>query len=92
MTEEEARKLYLKRVCFLRNNVAPDDIYEFAEQALACADFFLNKWNEWEDIAKEVDNNTDAGQWIKNLVGLRILEKQNYLGGIAVNSTFKDPK
>jgi len=84
MSDQEASELFIRRVSWLKKNLSYDEIYEFAEQALTCADFFLGKWNEWEDIADEVNKNTTAGQWIKNLVGLRILEKKGYEGRVNV--------
>lgn len=87
---EEDKKLYLKRVDWLRKNVALDDIYDFAEQALTCADFLIRKWNEWEDIQEEILKDTAPGKMIKNIMTLRLLHNQNYTGGISLVNTFED--
>lgn len=90
MSNEEANKRYERKVSFLRKNIPPDDIYEFAEQALTCAEFFLSKWNDWVDINEECEKHRPVEMWVKNLVGLRILEKQGYNQGISVKPLPED--
>lgn len=85
MNEEEKKKAledFDKNVQWLRNHVPRDDIYDFAEQALMAADFFIGKWSSLVDLEKEIEDDKIAGQWLQNVVGMRILKQLNAQGVI----------
>ncbi len=87
---DEVRDRYNKRIEFLRTNIAPDDIYEFAEQALAGAEFFIRRWNEWVDVGEECEKDMKTLTWVSNILGMRSLEKTGYDEGIGIDSVFLD--
>ena len=82
------QKSYEENVIWLRNNVPPDDIYEFAEQALMAAEVMIDKIDEVDDIEKACKEDEHLKGWVENVVGLRILKQQNYMGGLNVSIGF----
>ncbi len=83
------KKYYLdefnKNVEWLRNTVSEDDIYEFAEQTLMAADYFIYKWREWVDIEEEATKDKLTNSWLNNVVGLRMLRDSGYQGPLDLN-------
>ena len=94
MLSEEDRERYQAKfdndVQWLRNNIPPDDIYDFAEQALMAADFFINELSLYVDLNEEAQINKLFGVWLKNIVGLRILKNSNMNGRIEMNLKTED--
>ncbi len=87
MTDQKKdREKYLQKfredVEWLKENIPEEDIYEFAEQALCAADFFIMKWREWVDIEEEAEKDKVIGKWLQNVVGLRILKDLNINGAL----------
>ena len=71
--DEEKKKVLQKfkeDVAWLKQNIGQDDIYEFAQQALTGASYFIHKWSEWVDIEDEVDKDKVTAAWIKNIIGV----------------------
>lgn len=66
----EIKKRFEFNVNYLRRNVPPDDIYEFAEQTRMAAMYFLIKWQEHADLRREVLDNESSRKWIANILGL----------------------
>ncbi len=77
MTKDEMREEFEKNVNYLRKIVPPDDIYEFAEQTVMAAMFFLKKWGEWEDINSACDEDLVIKKWVLNIVGLIKCRNEN---------------
>ena len=72
MNKEEMKAKFLKNVEYLERNIAPDDIYLFAEQTLMACLFFLQKWSDWVDIKEELQRDPVAKKWVTNIVALQI--------------------
>lgn len=90
MDLEKRREKYLRRVKFLRENIPLDDIYEFTEQALSCADFFLFMWSRYTDVIEECENDAVTHSYVFNLLGLRSLEEKGYNQGISICDFIED--
>lgn len=80
---DEFEKAFNSRVRFLRNNIPLDDIYDFTEEALMAADFFLKKWAEHTSISDEIADSKEAYVWVSNIVNLRKLYKNGHNEGIS---------
>lgn len=79
MDEEEKEKqmeMFNKNVQWLRENIAPDDIYDFAEQALMAADFFIGELSNWVNLAEEGEKDKVLALWVRNVVGMRVMRDQ----------------
>ena len=88
MTEDEQIEEFNKNVIWLRNNVPPDDIYLFAEQALLSAEYFIMKWGEHVDLQKEAESNKSTDLWLKNVLGIRALRKLEAKGMLDFDMKF----
>jgi len=84
MDDRDIKELHKKSVEFLKNNIDVMDIYEFAEQALVFSEFFLKKWNEWVDVSEEGLKDAQVKRYVENLIKLRMLRDQDYLGGFNI--------
>lgn len=71
------REKFAKNVDYLKRNIPPDDIYEFAEQTFMAAMFFMYKWSDWTDLIQESENDDVAKKWIANIVGLHHMKVEN---------------
>jgi len=65
------KKEYLENVAWLKTVVAPEDIYDFAEQTIHAALFFMIRWQEWVDIMEEAEKCEATNTWVSNVLGLR---------------------
>lgn len=79
-----------ENVTWLRGNVPPDDIYEFAEQAVMAAEVFLDELNELIDLEEACEEDENLKSWVNNIYGLRMLKQQNYMGGLNVSISFNE--
>jgi hypothetical protein len=79
-----------KNVQWLKKNVAPDDIYEFAEQALMAADYFIGELSSWVDLVEEGEKDRVLGLWLKNVIGMRVIRDRNMQGVIDTSMKTKD--
>lgn len=70
MNKEELKAKYEQNVEYLRRNVPPEEIYEFAEQTYMATLYFLSKWSDWEDINEVCKSNPIAEKWVTNIMGL----------------------
>lgn len=85
MNDQEKEKhleKFRQNVQWLREQIPPDDIYEFAEQALMAADFFISELSSWVDLSMESEQDKVLALWLKNVVGMRVLRDQGYKGRI----------
>lgn len=91
---EKEKEFYLEKfnkdVQWLRDVVPPDDIYDFAEQALMAADFFIHELSHWVDLGEEGERNKVLGLWLRNIVGMRVLRNQKMKGIIDTTLKSKD--
>ncbi len=69
MDKREFQTKFEKNVAYLRHNIPPDDIYEFAEQTFMAAQYFLFRWQEWVDLPEEMEKEKMADVWIRNIIG-----------------------
>ena len=77
-------------VQWLRDNIPPDDIYDFAEQALLSAEFFILKWAEWVDVDEERDKDKLVNIWFQNVIGIMALQAESFK--TRLNLEMKDPE
>ncbi len=80
-----AENTYRKNVEWLKVNIPRDEIYEFTEQSLIAAEFFLHKWNDWVDVAEECRKDKVTHLWVSNILGIRRLKEKGFSGGIQTN-------
>lgn len=66
---------YKKSVEWLRLCVPPDDIYDFAEQALMACDCFLNKLNDNTIILNLLRDDKDFAIHATNVLGIRMMKQ-----------------
>lgn len=88
MKESEKHKhfdTFDKSVKWLRRVVPPDDIYDFAEQALLACDYFIHKLKELTDLPSEQAKDKILNGWLRNVMGMRVLKEQVYDGIISVS-------
>jgi len=88
--KEHILRKYHEDVEWLKRCVSPDDIYDFAEQALIAATFFLSRWDEWVDINEEAENDRATSAWIRNILGIRMMRENGYEGPIEFR--FNEPE
>lgn len=69
MEEQEARARFKENVEWLKVNIDEDDIYDFAEQTLMAADFFMGKWAK--EAGEEAVYCPQTEKWIKNVLSIR---------------------
>lgn len=74
--EDEA---YKKSVEWLRQCVPPDDIYEFAEQALMACDCFLTKLNENTTILPLLMEDKNFAIHVNNILGIRLMKQDGVI-------------
>ncbi len=85
MNREEYLRKFRKNVDWLKINIEPEDIYDFAEQAILAAEFFLDKWNQWEDVTEICKKNPVAHVYVSNITGIRKLKDIRHVDGINVH-------
>jgi hypothetical protein len=83
------RMSYDDNVRWLRQHVPMDDVYEFAEQTIMCAEYFLANLNGVMDLGSKMQNDKIFAGWVKNLVGIRAIKEQNI--NISIKTRFKEP-
>jgi len=88
LTEDEQLEEFHKNVIWLHDNIPPDDIYLFAEQALFSAEYFILKWAEHVDLEKEAESNKTTELWLKNVLGIRALRKLEAKGMLDFDMKF----
>lgn len=66
-----------KNVAWLRKSVAPDDIYEFAEQTLIACDFFIYHLKSFGSLEEQCEESKQLKFWIKNILTIRLLCHRN---------------
>lgn len=69
--DERLIEQYKSDVEWLKRNIPPEQIYDFAEQSLMAATFFLAQWDDWVDLDEECDKSPVAKAWISNVLKLR---------------------
>ncbi len=70
MNKEELKAMYEKNVEYLKRNIPPDEIYEFAEQTYMATLYFLSKWSDWEDVNQVCQDDPVASKWVRNIMSL----------------------
>lgn len=73
MNESEKEKLlrsFELYVSWLRNNIPPDDIYEFTQQLLLACAVFMRDIEFSEDFKKKMDENFELLVWYTNVSAL----------------------
>lgn len=90
----ECVEIYIKRVQFLRDNIAPDDIYEFAEQALSGSEVILRDYVNNSDVPymglEPKEDNNLVELVVANLVTIRKLCESGYKGGLRIRTPWDD--
>jgi len=81
---------FKSNVCWLKEIIPPEDIYDFAEQALMASEFFINELGELIDLREEIKVRKPLATWINNVIGMRVLKENDYKGKI--NVIFKESK
>ena len=86
--ENIEREKFEERSLWLRERIAPDDIYDFAEQTIMCAEFFLMKFINYVELEKEMRKDKVLDVWVKNIVSIRFLKNSGASGG-KINTELK---
>ena len=68
MTRDELFKKFNQNVNYLQENIAPDDIYAFAEQLLMSNMFFLAEWSEVVDVNELAKNCPITKKYVGNIL------------------------
>lgn len=68
---EEFDKKFESRVKWLQKNVAPDDIYPFAQQALLAAEYFIYRLSDAVDLGAAMEKDKTVKEWVTNILGIR---------------------
>lgn len=76
---------YTKNVKWLREHVAPDDVYDFAQQAVMAAEFFIGRLHQHIDITEEVKTDPMLYHWITNIYSLSKMKVEGFKGIVNVN-------
>lgn len=88
MDEEQGKQRvaddYLEDVKWLREHVAPDDIYDFAQQALMAAEYFIPLMADNMNLVEEMQKDKMLAHWIVNIHSLHRLREENFQGIIDV--------
>lgn len=88
MDEEHVKKAmleYLDNVRWLRTHVAPDDIYEFAQQAIMAAEYFVGKLHEATDLNQAIQKDKMMFHWINNIFSIAKMKEDNFQGIVDVS-------
>lgn len=83
MDEEGKKRIidaYVKDVKWLREHVPPDDIYDFAQQALMASDYLLWKLDQFCDVAEETETDEVLCVWIKNIIMIGKMKDTDFKG------------
>jgi len=87
--DEEAKKKveqeYLDGVKWLREHVAPDDVYDFAHQSLLAAEYFIYKMYVEMDFHEELKKDRLFANWIHNVTAIQKLKDDGFHGILDVN-------
>lgn len=76
MDKARLLKEYEKNIAWLRRNVPPDDIYDFAEQTYMAALYFLKRMSMLVDMRKELDTYPPSKKYATNLCLVLHLREQ----------------
>lgn len=90
MSEVDKEKLLRSfEICvtWLRNNIPPDDIYEFAQQMLLACVVFIRDFEDSEDFNKKMHENVALRIWYTNVA--KLLESQ--IKGVSININLDFP-
>ena len=75
MKKEYAEK-YQRHVDWIRRNIAPDDIYDFAQQSLM-ASIYLLKVLDDEDILIRCLENKITLKWCQNIISVAVKQDED---------------
>jgi hypothetical protein len=82
---ETVKKHYEENVRWLRDHVAPDDIYDFAQQTLMAAEYCILQLHRLCDVVAQMEKDNALKHWIGNITCINELKKSNYGGIIDVS-------
>jgi len=85
MNHEEMKELVYQNAAWLSRNIAPDDIYIFAEQCIIACQFFITELNEHVDLHDQCMIDKTMAGWVKNIGSLLKLRSEGYEGGLDVS-------
>ncbi len=69
-------KKFEDNVAYLQRNIAPDDIYLFAEETVMAALYFMHRWSKHEDINAVCKEDPVARKWVSNVLGLHAIREK----------------
>ncbi len=77
MDQEKQQLLdeYNSDIQWLRDHVALDDVYDFAQQCLMSSNYFLYRLSTFMDIGEEVKNDPALRNKVKSLLALQLMKK-----------------
>ncbi len=70
MNKDELIAKFEANVAYLKRNVPPEEIYQFAEQTYMASLYFLFRWKDWEDLNEVMQQDIVAAKWIRNILAL----------------------
>lgn len=71
------REYFEKNIQWIKKNVAPDDIYIFAEILLACGKYFFDQWTDLIDYEAEIEKNPASRHFIINFAKIVMAQSQD---------------
>lgn len=77
MDKARLLKEYEKNITWLRRNIPPDDIYDFAEQTYMAALYFLKRLSMVVDINEEFQDYPVSKKWATNICSILHLRDNN---------------
>lgn len=82
MDQQEFQAEYEKNIAWLQRNVPPDDIYDFGEQTLIAAVYFLKKYAQTFSYVPDIMHDPLTAHWIKWLMLLVKRRSDNTDGSV----------
>jgi hypothetical protein len=81
---------YQDNVRWLRGAIPRDDVYDFAEQTLMAAEFFLLKLAPHLTEAEKQNESGALCTWIRNIARLRAAKEEGFPGIVNVTVTLEN--
>jgi hypothetical protein len=69
----EFEEKFHRELQWLKDNIPPDEIYEFALKAFMAGEYFLYRWSKWDDLHEEYQKNQMAALLMYNIMAVRML-------------------
>jgi hypothetical protein len=81
MDDEYINKMlaeYANQVKWLRERVPPDDIYDFAQQLLVAAEYFISVMDEEMELEEAILRDPALDHWIANVLSVEMMKREGF--------------